>query len=325
MADEKASLEAPSSGRSEEKKSKLEQYEDSLRYKLWCLNLSQGLIDIFSSLVKTLPIALVVNVIALIITADERTIRLAGTIIFTVLLVVWLASLATFLWLMLRRPKMERHVEMGRKLVERHTNQTEDAFRDYKQTYVPPVGDEIFLGSMLDDNGRVGDHVRKRTWRSKWAISPEIQNDMTYWNGPLVDDIDKLDVDAGVFYNFLDFFSERCGPLLTKWAAQHKDTSGSRYISSAIAALYRYYVGDVQNENDTMSAQGRNLIDSDARTFLERYFFKGDPSNPSDISSLVLRADLELLAKEARKLQVEAITQRDRVLAKISYEYSGGR
>jgi hypothetical protein len=106
---------------------------------------------------------------------------------------------------------------------------------------------------------------------------------------------------------------------------QHKDASGPRYISSAIAALYRYYVGDIQNDKDTMSAQGKNLIDSDARTFLEIYFFKGDPSNPSDISNLMIRADLQLLAKEARKTQTDAIAQRDRVIAKISYEYSGGR
>ena len=307
------------------KHSSLGDYEDRLKRRLWGLNVAHGLTDIFSSQLKTVPIALVVNGIALTVTTDDSSIRVAGTWIFIIILMWLVVAFAMFLFLSLRLPKIERGLEIARRDVERHVNQTEDAFRDYKQSYVPPVGDEVFLGSLFDDTGKVAQYLRGQRWRGKWAVSSEVQNDMTYWNGPLVHDIDMLDVDAGVFYNFLDMFSERCAPILTRWAEGHKDASGPRYISSATAALYRFYVGDVQNDKDTMGAQGRNLIDSDARTFLERYFFKGDPGNPTDISNLMTRADLALLAKEARKAQIAAIASRDKVLAKISYEYSGGR
>jgi hypothetical protein len=305
--------------------SNLEHYEDRLKRRLWGLNVATGLTDIFSSQLKTVPIALVVNGIALVVTTSDSSIRVAGTWVFIIILAWLVAAFAMFLTLSLRLPKIERQLEIDRRDVERHVNQTEDAFRDYRQRHVPPVGDEVFLGSILDDTGKVAQYLRGQRWRGKWAISPEVQNDMTYWNGQLVHDIDMLDVDAGVFYNLLDMFSERCAPILMKWAERHKDASGPRYISSATAALYRFYVGDVQNDKDTITAQGRNLIDSDARTFLERYFFKGDPSNPTEISNLMTRADLAFLAKGAREAQIDAIASRDRVLAKISYEYSGGR
>jgi hypothetical protein len=305
--------------------SKLEEYEDNLREKIWRLNVARDLSEIFTSLMKTLPIAIVVNVIALIITADVDSIRVAGTWVFTALLLLWLSSLVAYFLLALRLPRVQRFVEDGRRLVERHVNQTEDAFRDYKQSHVPPIADQYFVGSLLDDDGKVAQITRERTWRSKWAISADVQNDMAHWHGELVLDMDKLDVDAQVFYNLFDIFSERCSPEVKKWVSQLKDVSNPRYVSSVLAALYRFYIGDILNDRDTMRAQGASLIDSEGRTFLERHFFKGNPDDPMKISSLIKRADLKLLAMEARNAQKAAIAQSDRVLTKIMYEYSGGR